>query len=164
MEEPMRKKISRAGHALRHTRRQRGFSLVELMVVVAIIAVLSLIAVPQYKKFSTKAKLAAALAELAGGKAGVEAWLAERGDFYGSDNRKLGVPESSERCETITAKYRADGGFEIDCLLRFDAGYNVGTWRSNLVLIMDTRSREWRCWTAIPYYDLLPKGCGPDNP
>ncbi|MDQ4679669.1 prepilin-type cleavage/methylation domain-containing protein [Stenotrophomonas maltophilia] len=157
-------KISKAGCASNHAHHQRGFSLIELMVVLAIIMILSLIAVPQYKKFSTKAKLAAALAELAGGKAGVEAWLAERGDFYGSDNRKLGVPESSERCETITAKYRADGGFEIDCLLRFDAGYNVGTWRRNLVLIMDTRSREWRCWTAIPYYDLLPKGCGPDNP
>ncbi|MGE8253780.1 MAG: pilin [Stenotrophomonas sepilia] len=160
----MKKKISRAGHGGRRTRRQRGFSLVELMVVIAIIAVLSLIAVPQYKNFSTKAKLAAALAELAGGKAGVEAWLAERGDLYGSDNRKLGLPESSERCETIATSIRADGDLEIDCLLRFDTGYNVGTWRNNLMLIRDSDSHEWRCWTAIPYYDLLPKGCGPDNP
>lgn len=160
----MKKKISKAGCALRHTRRQRGFSLVELMVVVAIIAVLSLIAGPQYKKFSTRAKLAAALAELAGGKAGVEAWLAERGDFFGSDRRKLGLPESSERCETITTRTRADGDLEINCLLRFDTGYNLGTWRNNLLLIRDSDSHEWRCWTAIPYYDLLPKGCGPDNP
>lgn len=134
------------------------------MVVVAIIAILSLIAGPQYKKFSTKAKLAAALAELAGGKAGVEAWLAERGDLYGSDNRKLGLPESSERCETITTRIGPGGDLEIDCLLRFDAGYNLGEWRNNLMLIRDSDSHEWRCWTAIPYYDLLPKGCGPDNP
>lgn len=160
----MKKKISRVGHAVRRTHRQRGFSLVELMVVVAIIAVLSLIAVPQYKKFSTKAKLAAALAELAGGKAGVEAWLAEGGDLLGSDNRKLGLPESSERCETITTRIGPDGDLEIDCLLRFDTGYNVGTWRNNLMLIRDSGSHEWRCWTAIPYYDLLPKGCGPGNP
>lgn len=160
----MKKKISRAGHAVRRTHRQRGFSLVELMVVVAIIAVLSLIAVPQYRKFSTKAKLAAALAELAGGKAGVEAWLAEGGDLLGSDNRKLGLPESSERCETITTRIGPDGDLEIDCLLRFDTGYNVGTWRNNLMLIRDSGSHEWRCWTAIPYYDLLPKGCGPGNP
>lgn len=164
MTEPMKKKTPKAGRASNHAHHQRGFSLIELMVVLAIIMVLSLIAVPQYKKFSTKAKLAAALAELAGGKAGVEAWLAERGDFFGSDSRKLGLPESSERCETITTRTRADGDLEIDCLLRFDTGYNVGTWRNNLLLIMDSDSHEWRCWTAIPYYDVLPKGCSSDNP
>ena len=35
---------------------QRGFNLVELMVVVAIIAVLAAIAIPQYKRFQAKAR------------------------------------------------------------------------------------------------------------
>lgn len=155
---------SLVGRRSKHVYRQQGFSLIELMVVVAIIAILSVVAVPQYKKFSARSKLAAALAELAGGKAGVEAWLAERSDLSGSDNRALGLPEKSERCESITTRIRGDGDLEIDCLLRLDSGYNVGTWRNSLMLIRDSDNHDWRCWTPIPYYDLLPKGCGPDNP
>lgn len=152
------------GNAPQRVHRQRGFSLVELMVVVAIIAILSVIAVPQYKKFSTRSKLAAALADLAGGKAAVEAWVTERGHLYGLDNRSLGLPEKTERCESITTRIRADGDLEIDCRLRLDSGYNVGTGRISLMLIRDSDNHDWRCWTPIPFYDLLPKGCGPDNP
>ena len=62
-------------------KRSKGFTLIELMIVVAIIAILAAIAIPQYKKFQLKAKTSEAKTNLGAIRTAEEAYAAEN-DVY----------------------------------------------------------------------------------
>lgn len=60
---------------------QKGFTLIELMIVVAVIGVLSAIAIPQYQNYVKKGALGAALASASALKTNVEDKIATTGSF-----------------------------------------------------------------------------------
>jgi prepilin-type N-terminal cleavage/methylation domain-containing protein len=62
-------------------KRSFGFTLVELMIVVAIIALLAMISVPQYHKYLARAKQAEVALNLASLHTALQAYQAERGHY-----------------------------------------------------------------------------------
>lgn len=56
---------------------QQGFTLIELMIVVAIIGILAAIAIPAYSNYTTKARFTEVISMTSGLKTGVEACVAD---------------------------------------------------------------------------------------
>ncbi|QIR05319.1 pilin [Salinivibrio costicola] len=79
-------------------KKQQGFSLIELLVVLGIIGALTAIAIPQYQKYQDKAKVTAAIATLTNMRSVVEAYVMEKGEFptKGENEEKFGIPKEVE--------------------------------------------------------------------
>lgn len=83
---------------------QQGFTLIELMIVVAIIGILAAVALPQYQDYTKKAKLANAITSMENYKVAVAVCTQETGDVANCDSATNGVPDASKFTATKEVK------------------------------------------------------------
>lgn len=133
--------------------KQAGFTLIELMIVVAIIAILAAIALPMYQDYVAKSQVAAALAEIRPGKTTLEAVAQDGRDTSLVDRDYVGLNNSS-RCSAISATLAADGVGEISCTLS-------GTRMVNGSLKLKRSAVGiWTCDASEFEAKYRPSGCG----
>ncbi|HHS0771180.1 TPA: pilin, partial [Neisseria meningitidis] len=79
---------------------QKGFTLIELMIVIAIVGILAAVALPAYQDYTARAQVSEAILLAEGQKSAVTEYYLNHGEWPG-DNSSAGVASSSE----IKGKY-----------------------------------------------------------
>ena len=74
---------------------QKGFTLIELMIVVAIIGILAAIAIPQYQNYVARSQVSSALSEISGARSAAEEAV-QRGQGGSLDHDYLGLATSTQ--------------------------------------------------------------------
>lgn len=132
-----------------------GFTLIELMIVVAIIAILAAIAVPQYQTYVARSQVTAALGDITPGRTAYET-LVNQGVTNGAtyaNAGNLGLQSTTPHCQRITSTVAVAGQGSIQCTL------DGSTAIRNLKVQLDrSSSGSWSCSSTVdPRY--LPSSC-----
>ena len=126
---------------------QQGFTLIELMIVVAIIAILAAIALPAYQDYVARSQVSEGASLASGARTAVAEEFANTGTFVGIDNSTAGLAAASD----ITGKYVTSVTVE-DGVIEVEFGVDASDKISGDVLayspIDATGSIEWRCSTT----------------
>jgi type IV pilus assembly protein PilA len=127
-------------------KKQQGFTLIELMIVVAIIAILAAIALPAYQNYVAKSQSTSGLADIRGGVTAYEEGIqgGENGNATPT-NAQVGLAANTPRCSAITVggTWDATSGQSIECKL---AG-NPAVINKTVTLTRDLNG-QWPCKVA----------------
>jgi type IV pilus assembly protein PilA len=139
-------------------RRAGGFTLIELMIVVAIIAILAAIAVPAYKGYLIRSQAAEGLVTAAGAKAAVWEYMHNTGRFP-STNTSAGLPGGT----SISGKYVSSVALQTSGVIliaykKSDANALLQQNTVSLSPIDNTGSIGWVCKSTLDNR-YLPSTC-----
>ncbi len=136
---------------------QKGFTLIELMIVVAIIGILAAIAIPSYQDYTARAQVTEAVNLAAGFKTPLAEYYNDKGGWptaltaiggttFGKYVEKVSIlPGAAVGTITITAKFKA-------------TDINPGIKGSTYALSTEDGGQQWKCGNlALGSNDVIKK-------
>ena len=126
-------------------KKQQGFTLIELMIVVAIIGILAAIAIPAYQDYTIRAQVSEGLSLAGGAKAAISEYTMDKGTFP-TTNLEAGIESVAANIngKYVTSVTVANG--RIDVLYNQTDTHNILAGSTlNLSPVTNAGSIEWVC-------------------
>lgn len=138
---------------MQNIRKTQGFTLIELMIVVAIIAILAAIAIPAFQNYTARAQTAGGLSDIRSGITAFEEGI-NRGLAGAATLDQVGLQAATTRCAiAINGAYTDVSGQSLTCTINGNPSVNGKT-----VTLTRTADGAWDCTTNVDAR-FEPDGC-----
>ncbi len=137
---------------------QKGFTLIELMIVVAIIGILAAVAIPAYNDYIARAQVTEAVSMMSGGKTPMAEYYADKGQWPSEASDVMGNT-SGKYTSTITITAGANAATSITLTAKMkDSGINASITSKTLTL-SSADGKTWTCATGDIDAKYVPGAC-----
>ncbi len=142
---------------------QQGFTLIELMIVVAIIGILAAIAIPAYQDYVARSQVSEAVNLASGLKTTVSEIWSDEGVFTNADSGSAGLPAAASVVGKYTASVTVTDGVITSAMKASGVASGIASATVSLSPVTRAGSVEWSCLpgkTGTAILDkYLPKSC-----
>ena len=130
-------------------KQQKGFTLIELMIVIAIIGILAAIAIPAYQDYTIRSKVSEGLNLAGSAKLAVAETFDSEGRFLNAVNASYGLPAAASINGNYVASITISDTSGTILITYKDSGLGGTPTADGMTMILDPESRqgsmEWAC-------------------